>query len=683
MGEFDDVLAMEPGDEWDDYDPNAGPANPADDRPLVAELALPGVVVQVRGDVPPEVVERLAPLAVDPGAAAADPALVTLSVEQAGPGHRVTDHDRDEEAVVDGPDQLVDAVVARLVDAAASVPGRGVLVRAAALELADGRGVLLLDDDDDGRHHLVAACVAAGARYLGADHVVVRAGSRTVLAVPTPLRAGLPPVDRATVAAATTVSLIVVLDRTPGRTDPPFVLGGPYGCARLALDALSAGQDGQDAVRVAAMLAGGAAVWSVPVAGEPADVVAQLSALTSPDEEDLVVVRRPMPSVPGLLVVRFPHGGVVADVDAELVFELAEDELATVDALRWPVVATDPERDAEVAAQLAALGVDLAPVVAAGMVTAPGPASYGLADSPVGRASRALWDRAAVDRVVADDPRVAPVLGHAARRGDLDVDEELAAQLVGAAAQATARTRTVDEVVDKVLEAVGAAGIEPLLLGEVVAAHDGPLPGDMIAPEHVELLVAHHEVQACADALVAAGATPVGDTAPPSTTGDAADADEGTAHGSGATSPRSPRTLRFGRDDVTVVVHDRLAAGPFGELVDHDDLLDRSVPFRLGRRWVASLHPDDRFVHACVRLAGPAPAGLHDLRQVVLTAPVSRAGMAAALEASARWGATRTVLSAIREVDAVLPGLSPWLVERATRQAAPPERRRRRPGRRR
>ena len=116
-------------------------------------------------------------------------------------------------------------------------------------------------------------------------------------------------------------------------------------------------------------------------------------------------------------------------------------------------------------------------------------------------------------------------------------------------------------------------------------------------------------------------------------------------------------------------------------MVDHDDLALRSVPLPLGDRFVRGLHPDDRFIWACICADGARPPQLHQLRQVVLAAPRSRSTMASALEISAQWGATRTVLAAVRAAADVLPGVSPWLLERSVRSPDQPRRRRRGPGR--
>jgi hypothetical protein len=106
------------------------------------------------------------------------------------------------------------------------------------------------------------------------------------------------------------------------------------------------------------------------------------------------------------------------------------------------------------------------------------------------------------------------------------------------------------------------------------------------------------------------------------------------------------------------------------------------VPFRIGGRWVPALHPEHRFVHACVRAdRGGGREHLVELRDVVLTAPQGPPLLAEAMECSARWGATTSVLAVVRSASERLPGLPTWLVDRSRHQDAPPRRRRRRVGR--
>ena len=61
MGEFDDVMAMEPSDHWDlPVDDGSGHARTLPE--VVAVLRLPGAFVELRGEVPDALVDRLEPL---------------------------------------------------------------------------------------------------------------------------------------------------------------------------------------------------------------------------------------------------------------------------------------------------------------------------------------------------------------------------------------------------------------------------------------------------------------------------------------------------------------------------------------------------------------------------------------------------------------------------------------------
>jgi hypothetical protein len=447
----------------------------------------------------------------------------------------------------------------------------------------------------------------------------------------------------------------------------PEPLERANGCARLLVTALPGAPDPHELVRCVAGMSAAAGVWAVP-ATDPAAFAAAVVALPDPAPHELVTSRRPLGAEGDLVTVRFAHGGVVADVGSARALELDESELTTVDALRWSVVATEPETDAALLAQLAEAGVDLRPVVAAGVMRAPGPESYGLDDAPRGAAARSLWDAAAIGRAGTDDPALSLLLAHASVHGEVVLDAP-SVELVGPRVElASASRRRCELLLAELLEQLGDEAIEPLVLGAIVLAHDGPVPAALVPVDRLELLLPPEGVERGLQVLESCGGVPsmAGRVDPDAPTG-------------------GPVTMLFGAEQegtLQVVVRDRLAAGPFGELVDHDELCDRAVRVRIGERWALALHPDDRFVYSCVRVSDPSGASLAELREVVLEAPSSRDGMAAALEASARWGATRTVLAAIRTVSTRLPGLSPWLVERATRPAPPPDRRRRR-GRRR
>lgn len=670
MGEFDDVLAMEPSDDWDDYEASDRPGLGLELPPLAAALHVPAATVELRGQVPDEVLAQLDALTAAPLVRSPRHVVLPLSFEHpatpdsgsdsSGAGQlQLTDHGRGELVEpVPQTTELVRYLATRVCEVAGEADPRQLPVPLAGVRLADGRGVLVLEPDRRRRHEVVAALVAHGAGYVGADHVVLQAGSRTVLACPTPLDVG-PPVTADRVTPAMAVSMILVSDPTGGAVER---LSSAHGCARLLVTALPGARDAHEVLRCVAMVTATAAIWSIPTddTSAVAGVVHGLDATTPAPQ--MVSWRRPSAEQPDLMTIRFARGGVVVGVADGTALEIDESELPVIDALGWPEFQPDSSTRTALLAQLAAAGVDLQPVVADRPAPIPGPESFGLPDAPRGRVT-AGWAGAPLDRHLAGAEPVALLLDHAACRGELVLDDEQRSVVSARAAALRDRGARADAALELVLAALEGAEVDPILLGPTVVAHDGALPVDAVERDHLDLLVPAEVLDRGVELLASAGAVP---------------ADE--SNGAPAATPGAgPVVLRVvaGGGSVDVRLHTRLAGGPFGELVDHDELRRRAVPIRVGERWVETLHPDDRFVAACVRVGGPSPASVWDLREVVLTAPVSQEGAAAAFEASARWGATRTVLGSVRLVSERLPGVPPWLVERATRPPAAPDRRRR------
>jgi hypothetical protein len=675
MGEFDDVLAMEPGDEWDDYDPTDHSGPLVEQAPLVAALHAPAATLELRGQVPDELVAALQPLTAMPEVRS--PHHVVMAVEIAevdgdgapgaggaagAPTQRwgIVDHERGELGRTGPVDELAGSLSDQLVAAARRADVRQQLLAVAAVRLRDGRGVVVVEPDRARRHRLVGALVAAGAGYLGADHVVAMPGSRTVLACPTPLLdpQGPGPAD---VVPCSSVDLVVVPD--PDRSDTSVeALARAHGAARVLAATLPDATDAPEVVRVVASLAAGAGVWSV-AAGDPAAFAASIDAIGAPAPRELVTLRRPQRDRDELVLVRLADGAALVDLSSHVVLEIDPSELAAVDSLGWST-GLAAEQQSDVLDALAGAGIDLRPAAVARGVRPPGPQTYGLPDAPRGAAGAAAWSAQEL-APWASEPTVAAWLEQAARRGELHPDPDTLSTLRATAELVDARKRAAEAVACEVVDSLDELGVVPLVVGSLVLAHDGPAPAELFEVDELDLLVAtdqlHHARQVLAElpgAVIDAPADgPVGGDERPAS---------------------APVVVAITRDATTtsVTLRDRLAAGPFGELVDHDELHDRAVPFRLGARWVSGLHPDDRFVLACVQSVA-AGAALGERRDVVLEAPSSRDGMAAVLEASARWGSTRTVLEAIRTVDAQLPGLAHWLVERATRPAPAPEKRRR------
>jgi hypothetical protein len=218
----------------------------------------------------------------------------------------------------------------------------------------------------------------------------------------------------------------------------------------------------------------------------------------------------------------------------------------------------------------------------------------------------------------------------------------------------------------EVLDLAAEAQIVPVVVGAVAQAFDGPLPEHLTDIDRLDLLVRRDDLDRLTADLEARGYVARSRTLTATSLATASD----------------QQLEHPDRPGITVDLHRSLAAGPFGELVDPEEFHRRAVPFRLGTRWVHALHPEHRFVHACVRAdLGSGREQLVELREVVLSAPQGAPMLAEAMECSARWGATTSVLAVVRSASEQLPGLPTWLVERARRPDAPGRRRRRRAGR--
>lgn len=682
MGEFDDVLAMEPGDEWDDYDPTDHSGPVVELAPLVAALHAPAATVELRGAVPDELVEALRPLTVTPEVRSPHHVVVAAEIAEVESEHGddaarrwgVVDRERGELGRAGSVDEVARSLVEQVLDASRRADVRQQLLSVAGVRLADGRGAVVVEPDAALRHRVVSALVDGGAGYLGADHVVALAGSRTVLACPTPLADHGGP-DPAAVVPLAGIDLVLVPD-VESAGPSAEALTRAHGAARLLAATLPAATDAPEVVRVVATLVAGAGVWSVPAA-DPVAFVDAVASLDVAAPRELVRWRRLQAASDDLVLVRFAEGAALADLATGVVLEVDRSELAALDSLGWST-GLAAEEQTEVLDALAAAGIDLRPAATARGARPPGPETYGLPDAPGGAAATAAWSAQEL-APWASERTVAAWLERGAQGAELHPDPATRETLRATAGLVDARRRTVESVVCDVLDALDELGIVPLVVGSLVLAHDGPAPAELFEIDTVDLLVATDQLHAAREVLAdVPGAIVDAPTDGGPGGGDGGgDGDERTERDE----PRraGPIAVGVARDGetVSVTLRDRLAAGPFGELVDHDELLDRAVPFRLGDRWVGALHPDDRVVLACVQAVAPG-AALGERRDVVLEAPSSREGMAAVLEASARWGATRSVLEAIRSVDAQLPGLAHWLVERATRPAPAPEKRRRR-----
>jgi hypothetical protein len=649
VGEFDDVLAMGPGDDWDDWDDYVAgeDARPLVElAPLVAELRLPNAMVHLRGDVPEGVVEAVADLA--------DPRLelhrhagvVTLSFEHLDASTSIVDLERGEVGGGAGVTSLTASLSAALLDAAVRTDPLRLHLDAANVELDDRLGapfgLVLVDPDATSRHHLVAAMLRDGARYLSADRTLVLPGSRANVALPTPLwstdgwtrgSAG------SSLVTATRSRAVVFVRRDPGAAAGMQRLATAEGCARLVSGTGALERFGSAALDAVAALCAEATFWELvhDDLSAAADLLTTVSPATT---RELVTSCR----------LDRPQDGVVGG-------PTDEEGRARSDAVRRGRAALRTAR------------FDRAAVCV---------------DGDVG--SVAVIDDEQADQLEQQLPR--PPAGPAEARLGLPNSPrdglDATHWSTGSDGVALQRLR-VESALERLVDLLEGAGSVPVVLGDVVQAHDGLLPMDATAVDRVDLLVEHAEVEGLAEVLEAHGYELSPQRVGAGAAGSSVAWTDPVRHAVAAPATE-PAPASDDERGVLVVLHWQLAVGPFGELVDHDELLDRSVPCQISGRWYRALHPEDRFVLACVRAGMAQRPSLEQLRSVVLTAPRDELMMAAALEASERWGATRVVLSAIRAADVALPGIAPWLVARARpgatgagpdQDAAPEPRRRR------
>ncbi len=700
MGEFDDVLAMEPGDEWDDHVIGEPPDAEAIHGELRATLRLPGVLVELRGDVPDDVVAELADLT-DPGLELlGEAAVVQLSVARDGDGWALGGHGGPH-AVPAGGEALLRALVARLDRLAVDTDPMRLHLDVGAVRLGDA-GIVVVDargrtperptatldprgpaDGDpavrDDRALVVADLLELGAAFLTADLLSLLPGSRTVFGHPAPPSTSThPPVRASTVAPVAHVARIdhvVVLRRIGGGDGPTAIELDPAAAAvQLVLAARDADRIGPAALEVVAHAIGGARCTLVDH-GDPGTVAALVAALPPPAHRPMVVAHRfdgPVDDAPEPLagaepiaapvragrrskrVVRLGRTGALCDGASGLLTTLEPDELDALEGLLVPP-STASAAAGVVPERLAAAGVRLP---RAGAIHVPGVEAYGLPNCPAGAVATALWSPAPTGALLGAEgsspAEVPAALAQAIERGVIESPSEQGA-ILDRHELARRLTAAVETTLHDVLAVAEQHSVVPLVIGRSVLAHDGWLPADFTDADRVELLVEPDGLPTLATALTEVGFDRV----------DPSPSDEATASG-------DVRLVRRSDPPVPVRLRTNLAVGPFAALVNHQELHERSVPVRLGGRWCRALHPEDRFVLTCVQLdRDAAGATVQDLRDVVLSAPRIEAHMAESLEASERWGATLGVLAALRRVHASMPGLSPWLVERAERSDRP------------
>ena len=699
----DDAVDEEWDAAWEAYARGAETSSAAPPAPLRAVLRLPAGLVELRGEVSDEVLGHFVDLHVDPPASPAGPetallddvadgavAVLTvrpgatdggwhleLSVAGASPS---TDHRAGDEPPLPrgtGDAELVDGIVAALERCSAIADPGHLHLDAACVDL-DGVGVLLCGEDRDARDLLLAALLARpGAAYLSSDDVVAQPGTRTVTGAPMPFRvpgatAPVPASTLAPIVSHCLVGVIVVLDGADGGLRHVEHATAVELVAEHVRSTTSA--PGLRMELLPGLVAGATctALGDTPVD----DAVGAIAALRAPERRALVVPfvddrvdppatrrnRRDVPPRPPVQrMARFDRTAVLDDGTTLRSLSASE-----ADEFERRILPSLGERCR--------------------------PEAFGLANCPTGPVAREAWQGMSIlDDASGSEPGArepgggqdATEASDEGRDGDrttrgelptgvaaellsrnlIDSDDAQRARVTERHVRARERTEQAVEAVQRLLDVAERIGVAPVVVGALVQAFDGPLPEHFTDVDRVDLLVRKEHLDELTEELEAQGWVL---EARPLTM---------SSHAAG-----SERRLHHrDRPAVHVELHRTLASGPFGELVDPEEFHRDAVPFRLGDRWARSLRPEHRFVHACLQADRvDASEGIAELRDVVSSAPRVDERMAQAMECSARWGATTSVLAVVRHADARLPGLPARLAARSASDGGRSARRRRR-----
>lgn len=251
-------------------------------------------------------------------------------------------------------------------------------------------------------------------------------------------------------------------------------------------------------------------------------------------------------------------------------------------------------------------------------------------------------------RVATRKQRVSGSLCAAIRAGELAVTGEQRKQAETLHRIAQLRVLTLERTLVDVVDRLTAADIEARVLkGSAVAHLDYPDPG-LRSYHDVDILVRADDFSGAVESL------------------------RGTGFERTLAEPRPGFDRRFDKGTTMrpaeyyeVDLHRTLVLGPWGRLVDFDDLWEPGDSYALGERTLTALSPVNRFLHACYHAAlGDWPLRLGSLRDVAELLRKLDDDPAEVLERAGAWGVNAVVAAAVADTRRLLGGeagaLSRW-----------------------
>ena len=624
--------------------------------------------------------------------------------EQADESSGTWELERDEAGVVavgNGTEALMAAVWAQLLHISEELSPTALHLRLPCLEL-NGYGLVLCGGTLTQREQLTDELIRSGASYLTADDLVLVEGTRTAFGSPSPRRSENAAGERRFEAASATaqvvaqcaVGLIVVLEEQAVHpTSSPRKLA-PLSMAQTAIELLQSrsvsdsqpGPSNELALEMAALLVAGSSCVSVsaPTTQHELDhLLRELNALHPPVRRRLAVLywllqtescykRLAEQAGSTARMIRFDQDALIFESQSQ-----SHEDSDSSSERTSPQLLSAHEAD-ELLARSELEGAQKRPRVW------PTPGAFGLTDCPMGPSEHQLWEGLSLPVSEQLDALPSGVAVELLSRDLLEAPTATRDRILHAHVLAQRHANEVAGALIWVLRVAAEVDVKPVIFGSFLQVWDGRLPEHFTDVGRLDLLIRSNEIDLLLERLRTQGFQ--SDARKLSKKASSAEIEYRLRH------PAIP--------DVTINLHSTLAAGPFGQLVDPDEFHHRALPVAVRGQWVLGLHPEHRFIAACVSACGGriedassvsavagTPGGaarlgraepsddvprLAQLREVVLTAPSSEESLMSAVECSSRLGATTKVFSAVRQADEQLPGLPTWLVQRARQEAGLP-----------